>query len=237
MTIAWYNSNELSHIVMAQFKAAGFECRDIKHFDQTPLQPGIFYGILRGSSRAMHILQHAGFSYYYIDNGYFGAQYINADHQKKMSGTFRVVKNDTHHEYKGDYIRIKPVTKRGEALVLPPTPYTAMHHSITVEDWTQHWVSLLMAHGFKVRMRQKSSKVPLEDDLINADMLLSCNSMAAIKAIERGIPAYDTHGLFRDAEDLTKHVFIPELKYDIHMLKAFYEPKQFTLDNIVKGTR
>lgn len=235
--IAWFSDNELSQIVMAKFKQAGFECRHIKLFDQSPLQPGVFYGILRGSSRAMHILHHANTPYFYIDNGYMGAQYVNSDFQKQMTGTFRVVKSDTHHVYRGDEIRIKPVTKRGEVLVLPPTPYTAMHHSITVEDWTQQWGSLLMAHGFKVRMRQKSTKVPLDEDLMGTDMVLSCNSMAGIRAIELGIPAYDTHGLFRDADDITKHVFVPELKYSFDMLKDFYNTKQYQLDRIVQGVR
>ncbi len=235
--IAWYSDNELSQMVMAKFKQAGYECRHLKLFDQTPPQPGIFYGILRGASRAMHILRHANFSYYYVDNGYFDAQYIDQNKIKRMDGMFRVVKGDTLHEYKGDQIRIKPTTKRGKALVLPPTAYSAMHHSITVEDWLQHWGSVLSKHGFKITIRDKSAKHPLEDDLINTDIVLACNSMAVIKAIERGIPAYDTHGLFRDADDITKEVFTPELKVDVDMLHAFYDNRQYSLDKIVMGVR
>ena len=185
----------------------------------------------------MHILRHANFPYYYVDNGYFDAQYVNSRFQKSMTGMFRVVKNDTHHLYKGDELRIKPLTSKKEALVLPPTAYTAMHHSITVEDWTQYWVSLLMSHGFRVTIREKSTKAPLDVDLMNIGVVLSCNSMAAIRAIELGIPAYDTHGLFRDADDITKHVFIPELKYTLDMLHAFYDNKQWSLDKIVQGVR
>lgn len=238
MTICWYTDNTLSQTVMAPLKAAGYEVRHIRSFDQTPLQSGVFYGLLRGCSRAMHILKHAGHKFWYVDNGYTGATYIDENKVKKMTGTFRVVKNDLLYVYKGDEIRIKPTTGRKNALILPPSPYTAMHHDTTYEDWLHHWAGVISKHGFKIKVRDKGSKNgTLEDDLIGMDMVLAFNSMSVVRAIEMGVPSYDTHGLFRDAADLEAEVFTPQLKYTIDMLKDFYNDKQWTLDRIAGGLR
>lgn len=236
--ILWYTDNQLSQSVMAAARSSGYEAKHIKFFDQSPLQTGVFYGLLRGCSRAMHILKHSGKTYFYVDNGYTGAQYIDANKVKQMTGTFRVVKNDLLHRYTGEQIRIKPTTGRGNALILPPSPYTAMHHDTTAEDWLQHWTGVMSKHGFKIKIRDKNSKNgQLEDDLIGMDMVLSFNSMSAVRAIQMGVPAYDTHGLFRDAADLETEVFTPQLKVDYEMLASFYKDKQYTLDRIVGGLR
>ena len=80
--IGWYTDNPLSKTVMDAIP--DIERRHISDFDKTDPGPSIFYGILRGCSRAMHILSHLGIDYWYIDNGYFDAQYVDRSMQKSM---------------------------------------------------------------------------------------------------------------------------------------------------------
>jgi len=53
--------------------------------------------------------------------------------------------------------------------------------------------------------------------------------MAAVKAIEMGKAVFTTHGIIRNAH-LLGYSGIPY--YDMEELRRFYEPKQFTLEQI-----
>ena len=88
--IGWTTTNTLSQTVL---KSLDIELRHISEF--TP-QPSVFYGFLRGAGSAMKILKHLGIDYWYIDNGYFDAQYVNENFVKIMDGKYRIVKNGTH---------------------------------------------------------------------------------------------------------------------------------------------
>lgn len=221
--IGWYTDNLLSYRVMQAVAASGVEIRHIREFDSTPVQHGIFYGILRGCGRAMHILQHADIDFHYIDNGYFDAHYVDENHVKDMGGTFRVVKNGMHEAYPVDdkmYHAPRPMN----VLMLPPSPYSANFYDTTPEDWQSlHG----RAYTRKVRVRGKNSVVSLDDDLRNCDGVVSFNSMAVIRAVELGIPVHDSYGVFRGHADFQY--------YDLERIKAFYEPKQFTLEQIASG--
>lgn len=212
--MAWATNNQVSHTVL---KATGVPIRHIDDFKNSPLMTSVFYGLLRGASGAMQVLDYCGEDFYYIDNGYFDAKYINDKHVKEMDGTYRVIKNDTHHVFTG--VGLPPAAIR-RVLVLPPSPYSAMHWGTTPEDWL---ASFIFPPEVEARVRHKDSRIPLSMDLNWCDAVYSFNSMAVMKAIEMGKPVCDSHGILRNGTFKT---------YNYQEIRAFYEPKQFTLEQL-----
>lgn len=208
--LAWHTDNSLSRTVLGSI--SGAEVRHISEFHPHNC-PHIFYGILRGCSRAMHLLKDKGIDYYYIDNGYFDALYVDKKMVKDMGGKFRVVKNGMHevYPYEGKLAESKNI------LVIPPSTYSANFYDTTPEDWIKNKLG---------RIRTKTCKGSLDEDLAWCDGVMSFNSMAVMKAVEMGKAVYDTHGVFRNNGFRS---------YDINDLRAYYEPKQFTLEELKEG--
>jgi hypothetical protein len=230
MTIAWYTDNPLSRTVMdAVFSGLSEKSKSgiaLLHVNQA-MKPcndaypmnhvGIFYGILRGCGNLMRMYQYNNIDYYYIDNGYFDALYVNRDTMAKdMSGKFRVVKNGMHEVYPNSGVQAN--IDINNLLIIPPSEYSANFYDTTPEDW--------LATMPKGKVRKKDSEVPLEFDIKHADAVIAFNSMAVIKAVEMGKPVMDTHGVFKNQ--------VPMLYY-WQDLKDFYEPKQFTLQELRDG--
>jgi hypothetical protein len=221
--IGWVTDNSLSSTVMKAIP--GVEKRHIREFGNHVDENGIellykqnlFYGLLRGCSRAMHIIaQTRSANYFYIDNGYFDAQYVDKSYFKSMEGTFRVVKNGMHEVFTGN---VGTEYQPKNLLIIPPSTYSANFYDTTPEDW-------LASMPFKGRIRTKDSKFLLKDELEECDAVLSFNSMIVLKAIEMGKAIMDTHGMFR--RPTFNH-------YDYDEIRAFYEPKQFTLQEFSEG--
>jgi hypothetical protein len=228
--IFYQTDNTISQGV-AKALAAHHTIKHIQQFDETTVQPSLFYGLLRGCSRAMHILKHLKVDYWYIDNGYIGAKYIDERNLKDMDGTYRVVKNDMIELYGGE----KKVEKKRagyKALLFPPSVFTANFYDMLPEEWVNVMYKILSARGYQVFKRDKQSHVPLDDDLAACDIVVNCNSMAAMRAVELGIPVYDTHWIFRNVTDLLVEDFIPHTCATWNDVKAFYEPKQFTIEQL-----
>lgn len=230
--IGWVTTNVISQKVMAAVEESGIEVRPMNQF--MPTEGSIFYGILRASGYAMRLQERQGLGYYYIDNGYFGAEYVNSENKKQLTGKYRVVKNGMLEVYEGPRIN-KPADGPKKALLLSPSPYAANHYDATPEDWNDSAKHLLRNLGYEVVLRNKGHHQPIDSYLDGVGLVLGFNSLACMRVIERGIPCYDTHGIFRNAYDLYKHDFVPEVAASIEDLQAFYEPKQYTLEEIKAG--
>jgi hypothetical protein len=218
--IGWYTDNALSLQVLSAIP--DIELMHIKDF--APMQDvHVFYGIHRGASRAIHLLKYFGIDYYYIDNGYFDALYVNRSGFKGMGGKFRVVKNDMIEPcgFEGSYnFDVK------RTIIIPPTEYTAMHNLTTPEDWGRLVGQPLVDHGVEIRVRKKDTEIPLEDELAWCDSVISFNSMVIMRAIEAGKVVCDTHGVLRNDYFST---------YNIEDMKAYYEKRQFTIAQLREG--
>lgn len=214
MTIGYYTDNPLSKIVMKTLaETNSMEIKHIAFFDQTWPRKSVFYGMLRGCSRAMHILKHMNIDFHYIDNGYFDAHYIDRVGIKDMGGMLRVVKNGLHDVYPE---QPTPGGVEGpNVLVLPPSPYSANFYDMTPEDWMQHNAP----EG--ARIRKKGASSLLVEDLEWCDHLITCNSMAVMEAIHMGKMVTDTHGCFRNTG-----------QYDYSQVRDYYEAKQYKLEDI-----
>lgn len=222
--IGWYTDNTVSQTVMKTLANAGIETKHISKFKDTDPQPSIFYGIMRGAGNAMRVLEYLDIDYWYIDNGYFDAEYINEQLVKRMDGKYRFVKNAQHDVFPG---RPKAVNKQIEsALILPPSQYSAYFHNTTPEDWEAAIKSSLPKY-IMTETRKKGEQYPLDGQIARHDAVIAFNSMAVIRATEMGKAAYDTHGCFRNI-----HLLPQNIVYDINDLHAFYDRRQWTLDEI-----
>jgi len=215
--IFWYTDNNISKTIATAFRDKGMKTAHIDSF--TP-QPSIFYGIHRGCGNAMHVCKHTGYDYYYIDNGYTDAEYVNKDGLKNTrEGTYRFVKNDMIEKYEGSGLPVVDPIKT--CLIIPPSPYTAYFYNTTPEDFI-----LAIANkypDFKYTIRKKSSETDLESDILAHDCVIAFNSMAIVKAIELGKPVLDVKGITRAKELLI---------YNYEDVIGFYKDKQFKLANL-----
>lgn len=238
--IGWYTDNEISQKVMSAVEKRGHSVKHIYQFTKASPSVGehVFYGILRGTGRCMHISRHRGDNYWYIDNGYFDAEYIDKQGFKSMDGKYRIVKNDMIERYdgpeiEGDYAHGKTF------LIIPPSTYTANFYDTTPEDWINKWRSMLIEKGYQVEVRSKEAGVTFSIHLDwvkrHDGAVLAFNSMALVAAVERGIPVYDTHGLFRNADEIKYCNFVPRVNHAFDDVRDFYEPKSFTLQEITEG--
>lgn len=244
--IFYITDNEVSHTVGAAFEKGGATIAHINNFEgghQWPVKHRrplyfeasqndipIFYGILRGAGSAVRICNYLKEDFYYVDNGYFDAVYMNHQKHKVMTGTYRVVKNDLIHKYTGCPVRTE-ARRPLKILALPPTPYSANMQDTTPEDWFEQLKKLRAVTKDHVDVRLKDEKRPLNDQLQEYDGVVSFNSMSVMAASKLGKAVWDFHGIFRNADK-----FATEIPYfDYESLRDFYSTKQFTLDEIAEG--
>lgn len=225
MTVGYYTDNNVSQGVMRAFSDAGVETRHIKDFDNT--RPAIFYGILRGSGMASRILKDRGIDFWYVDNGYFDAVYMDSAKFKDMHGKYRIVKNDYIEPFIAD-AHLSAIEFPLKFLMLPPSVYSAFMHDTTPEDWIIKWGQKIHNLGHSRERRDKEEKIPLDKQLAECDAVFAFNSMGVVRAMQLGKAVYTTHGIIRNYDLLSKAA----PRYNIEDLKRFYEPKQFTLDEI-----
>lgn len=216
----WYTDNIISRTVAGAFRESGVE---VDHIDNFTPQPSIFYGIHRGCGNAIHVCKHTGHDYYYVDNGYFDAEYVDRSGKKDLDGTYRVVKNGMHERYVGPSFPLLPSTIIEKALIIPPSPYSAYFHNTTPEDFLSQIGQWFPDLEFTVRT--KASDTDIESDIMKHHVVMAFNSMAVIKAVELGKPVLDTKGVFQTGVS----------RYKIEDIKGFYLPKQFTLNEIAGG--
>lgn len=237
--IYYLTDNDVSHAVGRAFEKGGAEVRHLKQLSENlfPYTYGcntgplpIFYGILRGSGRAMLLCQQFEIDYLYVDNGYFDAVYLDHTKHKEMTGTYRIVKNGLIDKYTGCPIRTEP-RRPLKILALPPSPYSAFMHDTTPEDWFMELKKLRSITKDHIDVRNKDEKKPLAEHLLCYDAVVSFNSMSVMEASKLGKAVWDFHGIFRNADKFTKE--IPY--YDYESLVGFYSTKQFTLDEIAEG--
>jgi hypothetical protein len=231
--VFYYTDNTVSQGVRLAFESAGTLTRHISEFSGfAHHEVSIFYGILRGCGVAMRICQELGIPYCYMDNGYFDAVYMDAMKRKDMVGTYRIVKNATLDQYieQPNKIVERDPKHKMRVLLLPPSPYSAFMHDTTPEDWLHEWHHKLLGRDVGV-IRKKDDKTPLYEQLQGFDAVVAFNSMAVMEAIRLGKAVYTTHGIIRNADK-----FDTELQYfDYDAMRAYYEPKQLTLEQISKG--
>lgn len=231
--IYYLTDNEVSHAVGRPFEKGGAEVKHIRDFARVLSEGSIFYGILRGSGSAMKICQHTRSPFYYVDNGYFDAVYMDQSKRKEMTGKYRIVKNGLVDVFAGTPFKSEISQKRPslKVLALPPSPYSAFMHDTTPEDWFFELKKIRKETVDHIDVRQKDEAKPLADHLKDYDAVFAFNSMAAMEAIKLGKIVYTKHGILNNWDKIRTHIE----HYDYDELCHFYSKKQFTLDEIAEG--
>jgi hypothetical protein len=217
--IFWYTDNSVCQAVRKALESGGVKCDHIKHFDPYQSQEHIFYGILRGAGHAIKLCERFIKTYYYIDNGYFDARYIDAGGFKELDGKFRVVKNGQIEPFTGSYTPFY-MTETTKFLILPPSEYSAYFHNTTPEDWI---LDVHLPYSTS-KIRKKNDPVKLDADIEAHEAVIAYNSMAVIRAIELGKPVVTERGAFDKLGT-----------YDLEEVREFYKDKQFTLQELAEG--
>lgn len=237
--IFWRTDNELTFTVADALKQIGIPSRHIKDFPTDHYPESIFYGIMRGTGNIMHEMRRHNKNFWYIDNGYFDAEYIDRFHRKPMTGYYRISRGDMLEPFGGPDITSAPIQSR-DFIIMPPSHYTANYYDTAPTDWSETWANILVKKGFPMKFREKNSAVDLHGDLKELKQkggsVLAFNSMSVMSALDWGVPVYDTHGVFRNAGEILKPDFKPRVMFDFAEVERFYRPRQFTLSQIASGS-
>lgn len=219
--IGYYTDNSVSHGVMDAVKSAGFEVRHIKDFIYH--RPAIFYGILRGAGLNQYLLSKVMIDWWYIDNGYMDAVYVDKSGYKRMEGTYRICKNKKLEQYTESPV-IGDTPK--SMLIIPPSEATAFADGTTIEDW---YMSIKKYITMPYNIRTKDDPLSLSEHISKFDGVFAYNSMAVMEAVRQGKSVHTTNGIFPFTESMNSHY------YNYEKLRTFYTDRQYTLEQIAKG--
>jgi len=144
-------------------------------------------------------------TFYYMDSGYFG-NYPCRLNPRGDKLYHRIVKNNLQHTDIVDRPddrwlalkqEIKPWRQRGEHILLVvPSEKPCKFYGIDHESWIEETVDNIKKHTdrpIKIRHKQQRRErlaSTIFEDLKNAYALVTFNSIAAVEAVQYGIPAF-----------------------------------------------
>lgn len=183
----WVTPHYKSQVVLgALHRGTRFLMRPI---DEAPYDPGpsVVYGILRGCSELIHRCATAGSPYWNIDHGYFGRR-------RDFSGYYRITKNglaagsrdigwSNGSRWRSLGIQLaEPLTSGTTNIAIPPTLPIRAHFRLSAWPVSPD--------------EQISEKdgTPLEDMLLDGRHVRAFNSMGALDAWVKGVPATQEYG-------------------------------------------
>lgn len=144
-------------------------------------------------------------NFYYMDSGYFGnfKYKLNPNGYKNYH---RIVKNDLQHteivdrpddRWKELQQEIHPWRSTGEYILLvTPSEKPCKFYNIELESWIKNTIGDIKKYTDRpIKIRNKPSRNDrlqntIFDDLDNAYALVTYNSIAAVEAIQYGVPAF-----------------------------------------------
>ena len=168
-------------------------------------------GILRGTERLIKEAEQRNINYYYFDHAYFYRSDAHKYHTILNERFYRIVVNGqqlntmtrlNEEDYKRiakyekkvpiplpDHIDIK---KDGYILICPPTPYVCNFYGISgPAAWLKEKTEVLIKNTDReIKVREKTSKESLDEQIAGAWAVVTCQSTVAIKAIMSGVPSF-----------------------------------------------
>lgn len=194
-----YRSSEKRAFLEALGATVGACTTDPAKIAKTPDDMFPIIGCYREIRDLIYEWDRTGRPYLYRDNGYF--RRANARWSKKGAGLghYRWHWNRSQLGAIGDFpsdrfdaLRVPLSSWRtggNEVVVAVPTESYSEYHGIG--DWTGNTLRILRKHSRRpVRVREKSSGIPLKDDLAHAHCLVTHGSIAAVEAVTYGCPVF-----------------------------------------------
>lgn len=144
-------------------------------------------------------------TFYYMDSGYFGnfPCKVNPDGYKSFH---RIVKNDLQHTEIIDrpddrWLELKqelhPWRQHGDYILLvTPSEKPCKFYDIDLSTWLENTIKDIKKYTDRpIKIRNKMSRPnrlqrPIFDDLKNAHAVVTYQSIAAVEAIQYGVPAF-----------------------------------------------
>jgi hypothetical protein len=154
--------------------------------------PGVFWGILRGNEKMIPEYQQRGWDWVYCDHAYVmrGHEYRNYKLTRNRFQAGPIVDRPSDRLGLFGNPEIRPWRAGGRnVLICPPTNAVANFYR------QQHWLedtvrALKLLTDRPIIVRQKAdADRPLQEELLDAHVLVTYNSNAAIEAVLAGVPA------------------------------------------------
>jgi hypothetical protein len=153
--------------------------------------PGVFWGILRGNERMIPEYQRRSWDFYYIDHAYVlrGHEYGNYKVTRNRFQAGPIVDRPADRLRLFGDPEVRPWRAGGRSvLICPPTGAVAnfyrQHHWL--ED-TVRTLRLLTDRPLVVRQKADADR-PLQEELLDAHVLVTYNSNSAVEAVLAGVP-------------------------------------------------
>lgn len=173
------------------------------NFEKWTDKPVAVVGTLRGSEKVIWEAQKRKHTFLYMDHAYFHA---TRDYKDKGFGLlYRIIRSQMQLNYlvdlqQKDYkriqrfkpIKVKTFHKSGRyILVLPPTQAIARLYGINYEEWLKETMNTIKKYTDRpIIIRNKTEKIPLQNQLKEAWAVVTYQSTAAIEAIINGVPVF-----------------------------------------------
>lgn len=240
--IIWQTDHPINQTVTNAF-AEGYrklsrtgmvQVRNVSTFDpEKDIKPCISYGILRGAGEIFKACRAKGVEFWEIDRGYFKPGHFDGYYRISLNG-MHVWNYDARNNYDttridGFNVEIKPwrYGSSGDYILLCPPSQPVKWFEKVPEDFEQIIIDSgkRLYPGIPFKIRNKSSDIPLYQDLEAAIALHTYNSNAVIDALVAGVSvkAYGIHPV---------NEAIPEKRRNLF---SYLANNQFTLDEMRSG--
>jgi len=153
----------------------------------------IIWGCIRGAPELMKEVRKRGHDFWQMDNAYRG-----------RNSYFRITKNAFQHVgleqsspnrwevvAKRFGLEIKPWTKGKHIVIALSTEHLYRLHGLELKPWLEQTVKTIKKHSDReIVVREKNATGPIEDFIKNAHALVTYTSMAALDALQMGVPVF-----------------------------------------------
>lgn len=164
------------------------------------LGDSVVWGLIRGAKEIMQATSQAGFSYYHVDNAYFGRnlfyrvtlnnlQVCNVP-KKVIDNRYMVILNNLNKT-------IQPWNKsrNGPIVICPSSNFLHGFYASSLDKWINDTYVAIRKYTnrpIKVRYKEIMPKDDIEGDICNAWCVVTHVSAAALDALRIGIPVITT---------------------------------------------
>lgn len=200
----------------------------------------IVWGCIRGSPQLMKMIRDDGHDFWQLDNGYRG-----------RNEYFRITRNAWQHVgleqstpnrwelLASKYgFKLRPWNKGSKIVIALSTEHLYKLHGLDLKTWLDQTVKTIKQHtDRKILIREKNAKGPIEDTLQDAHALVTYTSMAALDALQMGVPVFCSEKCAAapmGIQDLTR-IESPMYPEDRERLFWTMADHQFTVDELEKG--
>lgn len=160
----------------------------------------IVWGLIRGAKEIMHITKKMGFSFFHVDNAYFGRNLFYrvtldrlqlSDIPKKIiDDRYRIILNTLN----------KPIlpwskNRNGPIVICPSSNFLHSYYESSLDEWvndTYTKIRQFTDRPIKIRYKEIIPKDDIEHDIHDAWCVISHVSAAALDALRIGVPIITT---------------------------------------------